>query len=253
MLADGAPWRAGEDRDPQVVGARGRDERLWTRGRTAWRSSSARSRRDNVGHARVGDDELAGGARHLREPRRLRRRWRGVRHVPRPAPTKSSPCQCFADSLNVDASRRASPASDVARSQARGRRRRPGGGDGLGARRARRAETHAWAGVPKLCRDEAQLAAGPLAAAGEVAAASTTAARAPPEFRGHTGRPTKLTRRASSSGSSGGRWRVPAWHPGRRAGTAALGVVGCCAKVLAGSKFTARRGHTLPILAIFSE
>ena len=63
-----------------------------------------------------------------------------------------------------------------------------------------------WAGV--LCRDEAQLAAV-RAAAGEVAVLDDL--RRAPEFRGHTGRPTKLTRRAEfrkrralegSSGSS---------------------------------------------------
>ena len=48
-----------------------------------------------------------------------------------------------------------------------------------------------WAGV--LCRDEAQLAAV-RAAAGEVALLDDL--RRAPEFRGHTGRPTKLTRRA---------------------------------------------------------
>ena len=63
-----------------------------------------------------------------------------------------------------------------------------------------------WAGV--LCRDEAQLAAI-RAAAGDVAVLDDL--RRAPEFRGHTGRPTKLTRRAEfrkrralegSSGSS---------------------------------------------------
>ena len=48
-----------------------------------------------------------------------------------------------------------------------------------------------WAGV--LCRDEAQLAAV-RAAGGEVAVLDDL--RRAPEFRGHTGRPTKLTRRA---------------------------------------------------------
>ena len=48
-----------------------------------------------------------------------------------------------------------------------------------------------WAGV--LCRDEAQLATV-RAAAGEVAVLDDL--RRAPEFRGHTGRPTKLTRRA---------------------------------------------------------
>ena len=44
-----------------------------------------------------------------------------------------------------------------------------------------------------LCRDEAQLAAV-RAAGGEVAVLDDL--RRAPEFRGHTGRPTKLTRRA---------------------------------------------------------
>ena len=48
-----------------------------------------------------------------------------------------------------------------------------------------------WAGV--LCRDEAQLAAV-RAVGGEVAVLDDL--RRAPEFRGHTGRPTKLTRRA---------------------------------------------------------
>ena len=68
-----------------------------------------------------------------------------------------------------------------------------------------------------LCRDEAQLAAV-RAAAGEVALLGHPRLRS--GVPGHTGRPTKLTRRAEFR--SGGRWRalrvvvdVPSYHYSR--------------------------------------